>query len=166
MRFLIDRRAVAAVESAVIFPIFLFFLLAVLGTGIDGFYQRALDDAVRYAARQIQISGPASGSASGFVSSVCSQFAYLAADCNANLTYQVQASPATSGFNSLVASQLPASGRLSNVFFAGTVYAANVNVMVQVAYPLPFTLPYVAKLITGTGTPSILATATVRAEPF
>lgn len=162
-----DRWAVVTLEFAMVGPVFLLFLFAALGVGLVGFYQLVLDDAVREAGRQIQIDGPAASSGSGFVAAVCRTFGSLASDCTANLTYNVQASTPSAGFAGLVPATLASTGKFGNAFFtSGTAYAPNVNVLVQVAYPLPFTLPYIGKLVTFTGTNSVLSTATVRAEPF
>ena len=160
-----DRRAVAALEYAIIGPVFLLFLFSAFGVGLIGFYQLALDDAVRDAARQVQIDAPAASSADNFVSAVCQNFGYLASDCTTSLTYNVQAST-TTGFAGLSPAPLSSSGTFSKVFFSGTAYDAGVNVLVQVSYSLPFTLPYIGALITGTGTNSVVSTATVRVEPF
>ncbi len=162
-----DRRAVAALEFALVGPVYLLFLFAAFGVGLVGFYQLALDDAVRDAARQIQIDGPAARSKSDFVNAVCQTFGLLASDCTATLTYNVQATKATDGFAGFTPATLPASGAFVIHFFdSGTSYAGGVNVLVQVAYPLPFTLPYIGALVTTTGTNSVVSTATVRVEPY
>lgn len=143
------------------------FLFAALGVGLVGFYQLALDNAVREAGRQIQIGGPAASNRSNFVDAVCQTFGYLASDCTASLTYNVQASTPLAGFAGLSQETLNSSGKFSNVFFAtGVAYAAGVNVLVQVSYPMPFSLPYIGALITATGTNSIVSTTTIRVEPF
>ena len=162
-----DRRAVAALEFAIVGPVYLMFLFAAFGVGLVGFYQLALDDAVRDAARQIQIDGPARLNKSSFVSAVCQTFGYLASDCTTSLTYNVQASTATAGFAGLTPATLPSSGNFGTHFFdSGTPYAGGVNVLVQVAYPLPFNLPYIGSLVTTTGTNSVVSTSTIRVEPY
>ena len=157
----------AALEYALIGPVYLAFLFAAFGVGLVGFYQLALDDAVRDAARQVQIYGPAATSKSNFVIAVCQTFGLLASDCATSLTYNVQASTAATGFAGLSPATLSSSGKFSNVFFTTTnPYAPGVNVLVQVSYPLPFTLPYIGSLVTTTGTNSVVSTATVRVEPY
>ena len=162
-----DRRAVVALEYAIVGPVYLLFLFCAFGVGLVGFYQLALDDAVRDAARQIQIDAPTRLNTTNFVSAVCQTFGYLASDCGAtSLTYNVQASKPTEGF-AVLTPATPSSGSFGTHFFdLGTPYAAGVNVLVQVSYPLPFTLPYIGALITGTGTNSVMSTATVRVEPW
>ena len=162
-----DQRAVTALEFAIVGPVFLLFLFAIFGVGLAGFYQLALDDAVRETGRQVQIDGPAAASKSNFVNAVCQTFGYLASDCMTSLTYNVQASTPSAGFAGLSRATLDASGKFSNAFFAtATPYAAGTNVLIQVSYPLPFSLPYIGALITATGTNSIVSTTTIRVEPF
>ena len=160
-----DSRGVAAIEFAVVGPLFIALLLSVLGIGLIGFYQTVLDDAVRDAARQVQMATPASGSASGFVAAVCAQFGRFAPNCAQTLTYSVQAGAPSGPFSALTPRPLNASGALDNGFFASRAFARSAPILVQVAYPLPFTLPVLGGVATATHTNSILATAAVRAEP-
>ncbi len=150
-----------ALEFALVAPVFLLFLFAILGVALDGFCQINLDDAVRDVARQIQIGGLPSQSGSNFANAVCAELA-ISSGCKAGLTYNVQSNAASGSFSALTPVTMPASGRLPNVFQS---CAANQNVLVQVALQLPFTLPLVGAAITFTGTNSIMAVTTIRAEP-
>ena len=165
MSLLKHRAGVSSVEFALVGPVFCMCLIGPFGSGMIGLYQLWLDDCVRMAARQIQIDGPAASSPTSFVNAVCSNFGMLASDCSSSLTYSVQASPLVNGFASITPATLPASGKFTNAFFNGTAYGDNVNILVQVAYPIPFKLPYVGTIITMTNTVSILSSAIVRAEP-
>ncbi len=160
------RSGAAALEFAIIALPFFAFLFAIIGAGLDGFYQLTFDEAVRNAARQVQIDAPAARSASAFASAVCSEFGGLAPNCTANLTYNLQSSATTSGFASMSPAAISANGTLPNGFLASGGNGDNVNVLVQAAYPLPFVIPFFAKLITGTHTSSIMASAAIRIEPF
>ena len=162
----IDWRGATMLEFAIVGPTFVLFLFAVLGVGLDSFYQHLLDDAVRDATRQIKLAAPASASGSGFVSAVCAEFGILAASCQANLTYNVQAGTTPSSFSSLSLQPLSSSGTFPNAFFAGNPFGPGVPVLVQVAYPLPFALPYIGSVITWTSTNSIVATSAVLVEPY
>jgi Flp pilus assembly protein TadG len=161
-----DKRGLETIEFAILGPTFLLLLFAIFGAGLDGFYQLTLDDAVRATSRNIQIDGLAAQSASGFVNSVCGEFGLLGNGCTTNLTYSVQASPLASGFASLTPATLSSSGSFNNAYFIGTAYGDNTNILIQVAYPLPFKIPFLSQLITYTGTGSITATDVTRAEPF
>jgi Flp pilus assembly protein TadG len=161
-----DRRGVAAVEFAVVAPVFLAILFGILATGMNGFYQLTLDDAVRDAARQVQMNAPAASTSGGFVAAVCARFSPLASDCSTKISYSVQASTAAGGFAGLTPEQISASGTLSDSFFLGNAYAPKTPVLIQVAYPLPFKLPYIGTILTKSGTNSVLASAAVLAEPY
>ena len=166
-RFAADRTGVTALEFAIVCPVFLLLLFAILSAGITGLIQLALDDSVRDAARQLQIDTPASTSAAGLVAAVCAEFAAVSPNCTNTLTYNVQAATQTAGFASITPAKLSASGALANNFFSnGTGFAPNVDVLVQVAYPLPFSFPFIGALATLNGTNSVLSTTTVRVEPY
>ncbi len=157
----LGRRGVVALEFALVAPVFLTFLAAIFAVGIDGFYQLDLDEAVADAARQIQIGAAASQNGANFATAVCNELA-VTTSCTANLTYNVQSNASTKTFASLVPLAMPASGQLANVF---QPCSANNNVLVQVAYPLPVLIPLIGGVVTLTGTNSIMAIATIRAEP-
>ncbi len=162
-----DTGGVTALEFAIVCPVFLLMLFSILAVGITGLVQLALDDAVRDGARQLQIYTPASTSASGLVAAVCGEFSLVAPNCTQTLTYSVQSATQAAGFASLTPAKLSASGALSNTFMAAAPgFAPGVDVLVQFAYPLPFAFPFVGRLATMTGTNSVLATTTVRVEPY
>ena len=162
-----DRHAASALEFAIICPVFLMMLLGIFIVGTTGLIQLALDDAVRDAARQVQINAPAAANASSFLAAVCAEFGPVSVQCATSLTYNVQASTPAAGFAALTPAALSAAGAFNNSFFAsGAPYAPSVNVLVQVAYPLPFSIPLVGSFATLTGTNSVVATASVRVEPF
>jgi Flp pilus assembly protein TadG len=173
LAFMNDRSAAEMIEFAIVAPVYLLFFFAILGAGFGGFFQVSLDDSVRNAARQIQIDGPAAVSGNNFVTAVCNEFGTLANGCTANLTYAVQASPpynsttpAGTGFSALTPATLSSSGTFTNSFFGTTPYADNVNILVQVAYPMPFKIPYLGFLFTQTKSGAVVATTTSFAEPY
>ena len=154
------------VEFAILAPTFLLFIFGVFGVGLDAFYQQTLDDAVRDATRQLQMGTQASSSGNSFVSAICAELGVLDASCQTRVTYAVQASTVTAGFAALSPQTLNGSGQYTNSFFSGSTFAPGVPVLVQVAYPLPFTLPYIGNVLTLTNTASIVSTAAVIAEPY
>ena len=157
----LGRRGVSALEFALVAPTFLLFLFAILGVGIAALYQRALDEAVRNAARQVQIGGPASQNGASLVAAICQEFP-LAGSCSTSLTYYVQSNSNTSLWASLRPVALPSSGKYSDGFQS---CGANNNVLIQVAFPLPFLMPLIGAAVTFTGTNSIVTATTVRVEP-
>ncbi len=157
-----DARGVTALEFAILAPVFLTFLFAILGVGLDGFYQLNLDDAVRDVARQVQIGEPASQSGPKFAAAVCAEL-LITSGCTTRLTYNVQTNASTAAFASLQPLPMPSSGQLPNLF---QPCSANNNILVQVAIPLPITFPLLGSAITLTGTNSMMAITTIRAEPY
>ena len=157
----LGRRAVAALEFALVAPVFLLFLFAILGVGVLGLYQRVLDEAVRNAARQVQLGGPASQNGASLVAAICQEFT-LDAACSTSISYYVQSNSNSSLWASIVPVALPSSGKYSDGFQS---CGANNNVLIQVAYPMPFLLPFIGLAVTFTGTNSIVAVTTVRVEP-
>ena len=162
----LGRRAVTALEFALLAPVMLTVMFAIFGIGLTAMFQVTLDNAVRSAARDIQIAAPAASSATSFVASVCDTFAILAKGCTTTLTYSVQAATQKAGFASIKPATIQANGTYKNAFFPTTPYGSDVNVVVQAAYVLPFTLPFIGSVFTNTGTNAIVAAASVRAEPF
>jgi Flp pilus assembly protein TadG len=70
-RLRFDRRAVAAVEFALVCVPFTIFLLAIMGVGLQYFLQQALDYATQGAARQVQLGHiPAGYTEADFVTKV------------------------------------------------------------------------------------------------
>ena len=165
-RAVLCRRGSVLAEFALVLTPFLMLLFMIFGFGLTALYQHFLDDAVRDAARQVQMATSASSSATGFINAVCAQFGVLDPNCKTKITYTVKASTVASGFTGLSADTLSATGTYSNGFFPTNPFATNVPVLVQVAYPMPFSLPFVGVIATGTQTSSITALASVRAEPF
>lgn len=164
IKFWSDCEANVAVEFAIVGPLFIALLLAILGVGIDGFFQLVLDDAVRAAARQVQILGPASANGGAFATAVCNELGIVTtpARCTSNLTYNMQTNTPPANFADLQPIAMPPNGQLPNVFPAVT---GNSQVLIQVAYPLPMYVPFVSAAMTLNGTNSILATTTVFTEP-
>lgn len=156
------RSATAMLEFAMLAPVFLSFMYAIFGAGINGFYQYSLDEALRYGARQVQINASASQSGVNFTAAVCAQF--IASDCATNLTYNVQSAAGPAGFSGLTVGTLNSNGMFPNSFMTGASAAYSVSVLAQVAYPIPFTIPF-NNYFTGTGSPTIMAVTTVLVEP-
>jgi len=168
-KFVWETRSITAVEFALIGPVLFLLLLSIMLMGIAQFWQLSLDDAVRNAARQVAIgAGTTSAgvqSGSGFVTAVCDEFSQAAPNCSNALEYAIQGAPTFTGSGGITPMPLSTAGQFSPATtFAGVT--AGDPVLIQVAYPLPITIPLVPmSLVTLNGTPSIVsATATV-AEP-
>jgi hypothetical protein len=142
--------------------VFIPMLVAIVGVGVDGFFQLVLDDAVRAAARQVQILGPAAAGGSSFAAAVCTEISSGTSNCINNLSYNVQTDAAPANFAALQPIAMPANGQLPNVFPA---IAGSSNVLIQVALPLPMIVPFVSTAMTLNGTSSMLATTIILTEP-
>lgn len=156
-RFCRERRAVTAVEFAIIGAAFFIFIFSVFVVSIDLFWQLTLDDAVRNAARQVQIGEIPTGDA--FVKAVCGEFGVVAPNCAGSLQYSVQGG-AYYGSGGITPVNFGSDGNLATTEqFSGVSLgssSAAVFLLVQVAYPLPFrVLLLPAGLATENGTPSL-----------
>ena len=175
-----ETRSDTAVEFAMIGSAFFVFVFAIFVVAINQFWQMTLDEAVRNAARQVQIGHPTTGLQ--FVADVCNTFGIAAPNCSGKLQYNVvinsyfgtsAASAAiygsiaalsgtglstNSGYPALVGGILPGSST--------TVTPNPQFLLVQVAYPVPykiFLLP--GGLATQNGTPYLYSAVTVDMEP-
>ncbi len=152
------------------------FFLMVMGIftiALDMLVQSAFDDAIRNAARQVQIWGENGTASSGsqFVTAVCNQFSILAPNCSTKLQYSVQVAPY---FGQMTNVTLQSNGSLSSNGLFGTwvsgTFTANTLastgqsapefLLVQAAYPLPFYFLHQANgVVTENGTRSVYAAA-------
>ena len=145
-------------------------MFGTLGIGIIGMYQQVLDNAVRDAARQVQIDDVTASTASNFKNGLCSAgLGAIVSGCSNStlISFSVQASSVAIGFAGLTPEAVSATGTLSNSFFAGTTkFGPNVNVLVQVCFQIPFNIPYFSIALTGTNSNCLYSTSAVRVEPY
>ncbi len=166
-RFLQTTKADTAVEFALIGSAFFLFIFGIFVISLDMFLQMTLDDAVRNAARQVEIGNITSGGA--FVASVCDEFGVAAPNCKNSLQYSVQAGPYF-GTGGITATNFSSSGNLSSPqLFTGLAATSPGNpsfLLVQVAYPLPFKILAVpGGVATENGTPSLYSAVSTVMEP-
>ncbi len=156
-RFVRARRAVTAVEFALIGSAFFMFVFGIFVVSTDLFWQLTLDDAVRVAARQVEIGKITTGSA--FLNAVCGEFGVAAPACATRLQYSVQGGTyfGTGGITPVAlssAGNLAAPSQFSGVLLSSS--AGAVFLLVQVAYPLPFQVLLLPNgVATENGTPSL-----------
>jgi Flp pilus assembly protein TadG len=160
-----DRRAVAAIEFAMLGSVALLFIIAFLLMAVFQFWQSALDDAVRAASRQMvaDVGQGQSPTSQTFVAAVCAEFGRVA-PCSASslqidvqnaTTFGAMTNTATvssagtlsaTGFNMLALADAPGSGGQAILF--------------QVAYAPPFLpqLPFLPNVVfTGNSTPVLIS---------
>lgn len=162
-----ETRSSTAVEFAIIGNVLMLLLIGFILMGVYQFWQLTLDDSVRNAAREVQTGQVASGPQ--FVAAVCSEFGTVAAGCETNLQYQVQASPSptTLTFASITPATISGAGTLSPAAaFNATIPPAQngTPVVVTAAYRLPLILPLVPTVLqTGNATASLISATAVMA---
>lgn len=166
-RFLHATHADTAVEFALIGSAFFLFVFGIFVISLDQFLQMTLDDAVRNATRQVQISKITTGG--GFLTTVCNEFGVAAPNCSNSLQYSVQGG-AYFGTGGIVAATFSSSGNLSSTatFTGATATASGAPsfLLVQVAYPLPFKILAVpGGVATENGTPSLYSVVSTVMEP-
>lgn len=173
-RFWRATKADTAVEFAMIGSAFFLLVFGIFVVSLDQFLQMTLDDAVRDATRQVQIGNISTGAA--FKTRVCSEFGIVSAGCSTHLQYSVQGG---TSFAAITSASFSSSGTLSNTAtfsnvtpttppssIAPVTYAVPQFVLVQVAYPVPFSmLGAVEGIATENGTPSVYSAVATALEP-
>lgn len=161
------RKASAAIEFAMIAPVFFILLLGIVENGVIYFASSTLQYATDNAARYVRTgqAQAASLSQAQFRTRICNDIAPLLA-CNGNLQVDVEAYTGYSSANFATATD--ASGNLKsslNNYQPGT--ACNV-VLVRSFYTWNIITPVLSQFLTNmtTGKRLISATAAFRNEPF
>ena len=158
-RFWPCQRGVAALELALILPIYLLLIGGIVEIGIEFLLQIVLDHAVSVSARQIQIG--AATSASTFSTAVCNAASsMLLQSCATNLQVNVSSG---SSFAGLTVATVNSAGTLSPAAFSpGTTGS---DILVQVAYTRPYFFKFLGTVI-GSNTNTVLSTIAVQSEPY
>lgn len=131
-----DTRAAAALEFALVGPVFLLLVCLILELALALFTQSVMNNALQGAARLVRIGQVTTSSA--FVGAVCDEVGnVLVSSCSANMQYYV----ASSGdFGSLA----PKTGTLPDSFTPGT---SGADMLAQIAYKRPTIIPWVAEFL-------------------
>lgn len=162
-----DDGGVTGLEFAMIGPIFLLMVLAVLENGFTLWTQSVLDNATRDASRLLQTGQSQSGGTS-FVTQLCNEISGFMS-C-AQLQYRVQTGSTFAGITPTVT--IGSGGTASGFSAYPTAVStssltAGADVLVQVIYKRNFLVPWVGKVMTGTNDyEELLATATFQVEPY
>lgn len=164
-----ETRSDTAVEFALIGTAFFLLVFGIFVVSIDQFLQLTLDEAVRNAARQIQIGSATTGAS--FIADVCSEFGPASPNCSTGLQYDVQLG---TYFGGMTPATLASDGTLNPaanypatlIGSSCTTTSAPEFLLVQVAYKLPFKILAVpGGVATENGTPALLSTVAVDMEP-
>lgn len=179
-----STRADTALEFALIGSAFFLFIFIIFFVSIAQFWQMILDDAVRNAARQVEIGKITATSTPSFLTAVCNEFGIAAPNCTSTLQYSVQGgtsfsaiTPATLNANGTLSGSAVVTGNGAPTFPGVTLttsptvlptvtYATPEFLLVQVAYPLPFKMPLLGGgAATENGTSSLVSTVATAMEP-
>jgi len=154
-RFGHDRRGAAAVEFALVAPIFLVLLSGIIENGLIIFTQSALDNATRDAARMIMLG---TTSESAFANTIASEVGSLVP--SSDIRYNVQSG---GNFQSLDTTlKTDANGSIINKFSPGVRDQA---VLVRVGYNRPFIFPLYGSFM-GLKSQLLVSTAVMRSELY
>lgn len=151
----------AVLELALLMPVFLSLVFAIIEMGLLLLTQSALDIATRKAARlietgQVQLSG---GSDTLFRSALCSVFSTPLMNC-AGLIWTVQSG---ASFSTLLAAVQGNGTPGSSSFTPGT---AGDNVVVRVQYTQPWVLPLLSEMLSGNGNARLSSITAFRNEVY
>jgi Flp pilus assembly protein TadG len=158
-----DQRGTSAIEFAIIGPLFLLLIFAILENAIILWSQAVLDNATRDAAR-LTLTGQSQSGGTAFQTALCNGISALM-KCS-NLQYRVQTGSSFAGMSPSITYNSGSAVGFSN-------YPASVNggspgsyVLVQVIYNRPFIVPWVGALMSSNGKTQILSTAVFENEPY
>lgn len=154
-RFCHDRSGAAAVEFALIAPLFLMLLCGIIENGLILLTQSTLDNATRDAARTLMLG---SASQAAFLQVLNNETGGLVPA--GSLNYNVQSGTSFASLNTSVTTDK--SGNMVNAFSSGGSHQA---ILVRVSYNRPFILPSLASLI-GLQSELLMSTVALKSEPY
>lgn len=157
-----DTGASSTIEFAVIGPITLLLVLAVIENAMALFAQSILDNATRDAAR-LTLTGQAQNGGTSFATQLCNEISgYL--KCS-NISYRLQTSTKFGNLSPNIATGSPPTGFTA---YPGSMTGGNAGdfVLIQVVYNRSFFIPWVGKLLAASGSDQIITTAAFENEPF
>lgn len=152
-----DRRAVVAVEFALVGPIFLLLLLVTFELGLVLFTQSVLDTATQEAARLIALGQ--ANSKSDFTTKLCATITIV--PC-ADLQVNVQSAASFGNFSATI--KTDGNGHLINPQYSpGT---SGQSVLVQVAYNRQYIVSLVGDILGNNESLLIVSSAAFQSEPY
>lgn len=164
------RAATATIEFAVAGPVFLLFVFMILDTSLQLATKAALDSAAARAARLIRIGTITGGNYSSTLASDICANVVLIPSCTANIQVYVAAAPSTgsqgtspagSGFSSVSLARV-SGGTMTSTKAA---LSADDDVILEVGYQRPFSVPWLSLVAGGNGT-MLISTMAFQTEPY
>jgi Flp pilus assembly protein TadG len=148
-----DNSAVAAVEFAVLGPVFLLLVCMILELGMALFTQSIMDNALRDAARLIRV-GQAPSSTT-FVAAVCDKIgSFLGPSCTTSLQYYVASA---SSFGTLT----PETGTLSDSYTSG---GSGADMLAEIGYDRATLIPWATEFFGASQ--MLISTVVFQNEPY
>lgn len=164
-RFGRDERGVTLIEFALVGPMFIFLLLAIIEIGLTMLTQFVLDGAARSAARMVRTGQVQSGGGiTTFQNQLCAQVASLLPSCSAVL-FEVQAFPNFASINFTPCTSNANANPPGNSPCPFVPGNGGEVVGVRVSYARPYIVPWVGQCLTtgqcwvGLGTSAALVSA-------
>lgn len=153
------RTGVTAVELALVLPVFLIMILAVVEIGLEFLTQVVLDQAVAGGVRQVQM-GKAT-TASSVTIAICGNiYSGLVPSCTTNIQLYLTSGTA---FSALTLATVNSAGVMSpTTFSAGT---SGSDILMQVAYARPYLFSMLST-IAGSKVHALISTVAVQNEPY
>lgn len=162
------QRGATTLEFALILPFFLLVVFMIIELGLAFVAQTMLDNAARDGARQLRI-GTLSGTgyATALTKVICNDITFpsfsLVPSCTTNLQLYVAAaasgSPAGSGFQSLKTTTVSGTSMAQSQ----ANVSANYDVIMQIGYVYPWSLPGMSLI---TGKTLMMSTIAFQTEPY
>jgi Flp pilus assembly protein TadG len=159
-RLRLNRSGNAAIEFALLGPIFIVLMCGIVENGLILFTQSALDNAARVAARQILLGTTTSDA---FKGTLCNNVNGMIPSCstNGNLNFSVQSGSSFGSFSSTISTD--ANGNMTNTQF--NPGGEQQKVLVQVGYNRPFLIPLYG-LFAGVKSELLVSTIALKSEPY
>jgi Flp pilus assembly protein TadG len=161
-------RGATTLEFVLILPFFLLVVFMIIELGLAFVAQELLDNAARDGARLLRI-GTLSGSSysTALTTTVCNDLTFtklaLLPSCTQTIQIYVAATPsglpAGTGFKSLRTATVTG----TTMTQTKAAVSANYDVVMQLGYPFPWTLPAISRL---TGTTMLVSTLAFQTEPY
>jgi Flp pilus assembly protein TadG len=159
-RLRLNRSGNAAIEFALLGPVFIILMCGIVENGLILFTQSALDNATRVAARQILLGTTTSDA---FRATLCNNVSGMIPACKTtgNLNFSVQSGISFGSFGSTISTD--SNGNMTNTQF--NPGGEQQKVLIQVGYNRPFLIPLYG-LFAGVKSELLVSTIAMKSEPY
>jgi Flp pilus assembly protein TadG len=158
-----DTRGVTGLEFAMIAPIFLILILAVMENGLTLWQQSVLDNATRDASR-LTLTGQSQNGGTSFATRLCNGISGLMS-CT-SLKYRIQTGSTFAGISPTISSSLSGFSTYPTAITGSSLGGPGDDVLVQVVYTRNYIIPWVGHMLSTSGSERLVATAAFQNEPY